>query len=69
MKSSLNFFFSCLKTVFPASTKTQRVDKYGEEVLSHCKKHSNDSVELAGVRKLFFTIWVAMFAICLAIEI
>ena len=54
----------------PASMKAKRVDKDEEEVLAHCEKHSKDTVELAGLCKLlFFTLWVAMFAVCLAIEI
>ena len=44
--------------------KAKRVDKEGEEILAHCEKHSNDSVELACLCKLLFlTIWVAMFAV------
>ena len=51
------------------STKVKGVDKDGEEVLAHCEKHSEDSVELTGLCKLlFFTIWVGVFAVCLVIE-
>ena len=46
----------------------KRVGKDGEGVL-HTEKHSNDSLELAGLCKLlFFTLLVAKFAVCLAIE-
>ena len=59
-----------LSLALHASTKERRVDKDGEEVLAYCMKHSKDSVELAGLcRLLFFTIWVAMFAVCLSVEI
>ena len=48
----------------------KRIDKDGEEILAHCEKYNNDSVDLAGLCKLlFFAIYVAMFGICLAIEI
>ena len=70
MKSSLNICL-CLKTVLHASTKAKIVDKDGEAVLAHREKHSKDPVERAGLYRLFFffTISVAMFAVCLAIEI
>ena len=53
MKSSINVCL-CLKMAPPASasTKVKRVD--GEEVPAHCEKHSKDSVELAGLCKLYF---------------
>ena len=37
-----------------ASMKAKIFDKDGEEVLVLCEKHSNDSVELAGLCKLLF---------------
>ena len=50
--------------------KAKRIDKDGAEVPAHCERHSKDSVELAGLCKLlFFTIQVAMLAVCLAIGI
>ena len=51
-----------LKRALHTSTKVKRVDKDGEEVVAHCEKGSNDSVELAGMCKLeFLTILVTMF--------
>ena len=47
----------CLKTTLHASMKEKRIHNDGEEILAHCEKHSNDSVELASLCKLlFFTI-------------
>ena len=50
-----------------SSTKEKkRVDKDGEEVLTHCEKHRKDSLELTSLCKLlFFTIWVAMLVLLL----
>ena len=45
MEARLNVCL-CLKTALHASMKAKGVDKDGEEVLSHCEKHSKDSVEL-----------------------
>ena len=52
------------------STTAKDLIKMGEDVLAHSVKHSKDSVEQACLCKLLFlTIWVAMFAVCLAIAI
>ena len=69
MKLSLNVCL-CLKMALHASIKVNRVVIVVEEVLAHCEKRSTDSVELVGLCKLlFFTILVAIFAVCLAMEI
>ena len=44
----------CLKTAFYGSTKAKRVDKDRKKIFAHCEKCSKDSVEQAGLCKLFF---------------
>ena len=63
IKSSVSVCL-CLKTAFHDSTKAKIVDKVGEDVLTHCERHSKDALELVGLCKLlYFAIYVAMFAV------